>query len=58
MTKWVRPTKARAMLEGALKLSPENLRAHRTLIKIYAEPGLREEALAIRAGHPGREPPG
>jgi tetratricopeptide (TPR) repeat protein len=39
------PTKARAVLEGATKLSPENLRAHRTLIKIYATQGLREEAL-------------
>jgi tetratricopeptide (TPR) repeat protein len=39
------PTKARAVLEGAIKLSPENLRAHRTLIKIYAAQGLKEEAL-------------
>jgi tetratricopeptide (TPR) repeat protein len=39
------PTKARAVLEGAIKLSPENLRAHRTLIKIYVAQGLREEAL-------------
>jgi tetratricopeptide (TPR) repeat protein len=38
-------TKARAVLEGAIKLSPENLRAHRTLIKIYAAQGLRDEAL-------------
>ena len=39
------PTKARAVLEGAVTLSPENLRAHRTLIKIYAAQGLTEEAL-------------
>src|SRR5688572_21557620 len=39
------PTKARAVLEGAVKLSPDNLRAHRTLIKIYAAQGLTEEAL-------------
>jgi len=37
------PTKARAVLEGAVKLSPENLRAHRTLIKIYAAQGLHNE---------------
>ena len=39
------PTKAKAVLEGAVKLSPENLRAHRTLIKIYAAQGLTQEAL-------------
>jgi tetratricopeptide (TPR) repeat protein len=39
------PTKARAVLEGAIKLSPENLRAHRILIKIYTAQGLKEEAL-------------
>lgn len=39
------PTKARAVLEGAIKLSPDNLRAHRTLIKIYAAHGMMEEAL-------------
>ena len=38
-------TKARAVLEGAIKLSPENLRAHRTLIKIYAAQGLTQDAL-------------
>ncbi|HET9845511.1 MAG TPA: tetratricopeptide repeat protein [Nitrospira sp.] len=38
-------TKARAVLEGAVKLSPENLRAHRTLMKIYAAQRLTEEAL-------------
>ena len=39
------PTKARAVLEGAVKLSPDNLRAHRTLTKIYASQGLTEDAL-------------
>lgn len=39
------PTKARAVLEGAIKLSPDNLRAHRTLIKIYLAQGLAQEAL-------------
>lgn len=39
------PTKARAVLEGAVKLSPENLRAHRTLIKIYISQGLTDAAL-------------
>jgi tetratricopeptide (TPR) repeat protein len=38
-------TKARAVLEGAIKLSPENLRAHRTLMRIYAAQGLRQEAM-------------
>ncbi|HET9607617.1 MAG TPA: tetratricopeptide repeat protein [Nitrospira sp.] len=38
-------TKARAVLEGAIKLSPENLRAHRTLMKIYADQGLTQEAM-------------
>jgi tetratricopeptide (TPR) repeat protein len=38
-------TKARAVLEGAIKLSPENLRAHRILIKIYAAQGLTQEAM-------------
>src|SRR5690242_10047088 len=40
------PIKARAVLEGAVKLSPENLRAHRTLIKIYASQGLKQEAMS------------
>jgi tetratricopeptide (TPR) repeat protein len=40
------PTKARAVLEGAVKLSPDNLRAHRTLIKIYAAQGMTDAALA------------
>lgn len=39
------PTKARAVLEGAIKLSPDNLRAHRTLIKLYSAQGLIPEAL-------------
>ena len=39
------PTKARAVLEGAVKLSPDNLRAHRTLIKIYAAQGLADAAI-------------
>ncbi|HET7910368.1 MAG TPA: tetratricopeptide repeat protein, partial [Nitrospira sp.] len=38
-------TKARAVLEGAIKLSPENLRAHRTLMRIYAAQGLDHEAM-------------
>src|SRR5262245_35615129 len=37
-------TKARAVLEGAIKLSPENLRAHRTLMRIYAAQGLTQDA--------------
>ena len=39
------PTKARAVLEGDIKLSPENLRAHRILMKIYAAQGLTQESL-------------
>ena len=39
------PIKARAVLEGAINLSPENLRAHRILIKIYAAEGLTHDAL-------------
>jgi len=38
-------TKAKAILEESVKLSPENLRAHRTLIKIYQSQGLNESAL-------------
>jgi tetratricopeptide (TPR) repeat protein len=38
-------TKARAVLEGAIKQSPENLRAHRTLMRIYAAQGLGQEAM-------------
>lgn len=37
-------TKAKAILEEAIKLSPENLRAHRTLVKIYAAQGLADAA--------------
>lgn len=37
--------KAKAILEEAVKLSPENLRAHRTLVKIYATQGITEAAL-------------
>jgi len=40
-----RSTKAKAILEEAVKLSPENLRAHRTLVKIYAAQGITEAAL-------------
>ena len=35
-------TKARAILEESVKLSPRNLRAHRTLIKIYQSQGLND----------------
>jgi tetratricopeptide (TPR) repeat protein len=38
-------TKARAVLEGAIKLSPENLRAHRTLMRIYAAQALTQDAM-------------
>jgi tetratricopeptide (TPR) repeat protein len=38
-------TKAKAILEEAVKLSPENLRAHRTLVKIYVAQGLVDAAL-------------
>ena len=38
-------TKAKAILEESVKVSPENLRAHRTLIKIYTSQGLNESAL-------------
>lgn len=39
------PAKAKAVLEDAVKASPENLRAHRTLAKLYAAEGAREAAL-------------
>jgi len=39
------PTKAKAILEEAIKISPENLRAHRTLAKIYTAEGSTAEAL-------------
>lgn len=38
-------TKAKAILEESVKVSPENLRAHRTLIKIYTSQRLNESAL-------------
>jgi tetratricopeptide (TPR) repeat protein len=38
-------TKAKAILEDSVRLSPENLRAHRTLMKIYRSQGLMESAL-------------
>lgn len=37
--------KARALLEDAVRISPDNLRAHRTLAKIYAAEGATESAL-------------
>jgi tetratricopeptide (TPR) repeat protein len=39
------PVKAKAILEEAIKVSPDNLRAHRTLAKLYTT----QEALALRA---------
>jgi len=39
------PVKTVAILEEAVKFSPENLRAHRTLTKIYATQGVKEAAL-------------
>ncbi|MGQ0666219.1 MAG: tetratricopeptide repeat protein, partial [Nitrospiraceae bacterium] len=36
---------AKAILEEAVKLSPENLRAHRTLAKIYVAQGAKDAAL-------------
>lgn len=39
------PVKAKAILEEAVKLSPENLRAHRTLAKIYVAQGAKGAAL-------------
>jgi len=39
------PVKAKAILEEAVKQSPENLRAHRTLAKIYAAQGSKDAAL-------------
>ena len=39
------PAKAMAMLEEAVKLSPDNFRAHRTLAKIYAAQGVKEAGL-------------
>jgi tetratricopeptide (TPR) repeat protein len=42
------PTKARAVLEGAVKVSPENLRAHRTLMILAMNPR-DEEVLSLQA---------
>ena len=39
------PVKARTILEEAIKLSPENLRAHRTLAKIYVREKANDAAL-------------
>jgi len=39
------PVKAKAILEEAIKLSPDNLRAHRTLAKLYAEQGTNNAAI-------------
>lgn len=39
------PIKAKALLEEAIKLSPDNLRAHRTLAKLYAAEGAKEAAI-------------
>ena len=51
-------TKARAVLEGAIKLSPENLRAHRTLIRIYADPRADARGDEILSCDPLHEPQG
>ncbi len=39
------PVKAKAVLEEAIKLSPDNLRAHRTLAKLYAAQGAKDAAI-------------
>ena len=39
------PIKAKAILEEAVKLSPDNLRAHRTLAKLYAAEGAKDAAI-------------
>lgn len=39
------PVKAKAILEEAIKLSPDNLRAHRTLAKLYAAQGTNDAAI-------------
>ena len=39
------PVKAKAILEEAVKLSPDNLRAHRTLAKLYVAQGAKDAAL-------------
>lgn len=38
------PAKAKTVLEEAVKVSPDNLRAHRILLKIYLAQGLMDEA--------------
>ncbi len=37
--------KARALLDDAVRINPDNLRAHRTLAKMYAAEGATESAL-------------
>jgi tetratricopeptide (TPR) repeat protein len=39
------PIKAKAILEEAVKLSPDNLRAHRTLAKLYAAQGAKDATI-------------
>lgn len=39
------PVKAKAILEEAIKISPDNLRAHRTLAKLYMTDGAKEAAI-------------
>jgi tetratricopeptide (TPR) repeat protein len=39
------PIKAKAILEEAVKLSPDNLRAHRTLAKLYSAEGAKDAAI-------------
>ncbi len=39
------PVKAKAILEEAVKLSPDNLRAHRILAKLYAAKGTKDAAI-------------
>lgn len=39
------PVKAKAILEEAVKLSPDNLRAHRTLAKLYAAEGTKQAVI-------------
>jgi tetratricopeptide (TPR) repeat protein len=50
------PVKAQVILEEAIKLSPDNLRAHRTLAKLYAAQGAKDAAIqscsVILALHP------
>ncbi len=39
------PVKSKAILEEAIKVSPDNLRAHRTLAKLYTAHGAKEAAI-------------